>query len=258
MIAWSFANLAPAAALGLTAFTEAETEVGVRFPERPHLRAFTPDLSGGAIVLDFGAATVLDVVALIHGNFTAATVQGHATDSSWGAPSYTQAVTLARSHTRRYHYALRPVGFNFRFLRISVPTQSTTDGATRFALGGIWAGRLTVPPRELRMTPLERAHYARQDITTEDGRALQRITLDDPCFWFTAGRHARNATELEAWRELDRQWAEAPVDGAALVLWQNTEPQNCYVMRRADAEDAWPNATVWSESTVEAFEVTAG
>lgn len=256
-LAFSFLNKAIAATLGLTSFTEAETAVGVRHPERPHLRAFTPDLSGGAIVLDFSVATVLEVVALIHANFTSATIQGNATNS-WGAPSYTQAITLARAGNRRYHYALRPVAFNYRYLRVNVPTQSTTDGATRFALGGIWAGLITSPPRDIRMEPVERLVHARKDVETEDGRRIQRIKLDDPCWWFTAKRHAENDTKLEAWREIDRQWADADNGGAALVLMNSLEPSNCYVMRRADDADEWPNSRIWSEGQMEAFEVIAG
>jgi len=72
-------------------------------------RPFQPWRSGTAgeewLLVDFGAPTTLDVVAVIRANVTALTIQGHTTDD-WDAPLYTQDVTLARNPiSSRYHHA---------------------------------------------------------------------------------------------------------------------------------------------------------
>ena len=179
MIAFSFLNLAETAALAAsTTFTEVEAAVGLRHPERPHMRGYTTDLTGGRVTLDFGSVTALDVVGLIHTSFTIATVQGHSADS-WGSPAYNPpAITIGRAGTDRRHHAHKPtaaVPFSQRFLSLVVPSQTATEGGTRHALGGLWAGTLTFPPRDILMAPRERKREARQDIETADGRVLQRV-----------------------------------------------------------------------------------
>jgi hypothetical protein len=253
VIAFSFENLAAAATIATgTTFVEVDTSTGLRYPERPHHRAFTADLTGGVLVLDFGSATVQDVIAPIYANFTTATVQGNATNA-WGAPTYSQAITLGRSVNDRYHHAHRPVGFNFRFLRLVVPGGTATDGGTQFALGGIWAGLLTAAPREIRDAPIETKVEAKRSITTEDGRPIQQLVLDDPYARLRATRSARGQTELDAWREIDRRWSDARGQ-FALVCMRASKPNEVYVMRQANVSE-WPNSAVFSESDLEALEV---
>ena len=141
MIAFSFVNLAAAASLAAsTTFTEVEAAVGLRHPERPHLRGYTTDLSEGRVTLDFGVATALDVVALVHANFTIARVQGHSADT-WGAPAYdTPALPIGRAGTDRHQHAHRPtlaVPFFQRYASLRVPTRRHEAArATRSAGSG--------------------------------------------------------------------------------------------------------------------------
>src|SRR4029453_19146478 len=160
------------------------------------------------ITFDFGTTTTLDVIAPIHANFTTASVQGHSADT-WGAPAYNPAaITLGVAGNGRYHHAHRPtvaVPFAQRYVSLSVPAQASTDGATRFALGGIWAGRLTSPPRDILMAPEESKLEARTDIQTRDGRPLQRLLLDDAAWSIRRARLGETEGELAPGEKNDPQ-----------------------------------------------------
>jgi hypothetical protein len=221
---------------------------------RPHIRAYSADLSAQRLTLDLATATALDVIWLCNVNFTTCTIQGNATDAAWGAPSYTSgALTIGRSGNTRYHHALRPVAFNYRYLSIAIPNQATTDGATVFKVGWVWPGLIVSPPRDILMEPDEDKMEAREDTKTQDGRLLERLTLDEPTWHFTAKRMAETEAELAAWKEIDRRWSEAPGQ-AALVLMRDAYPEESYVMRQVSASK-WKHAKVWSESDMECVEV---
>ena len=175
------------------------------------------------MTLDFGSATTLAVFAPIHGNFPAATVQGNATDA-WGGPTYTQAIVPARSTNDRYHHAHRPTAFSFRYASLQVPAGGSTDGATQWALGGIWAGTLVLPPGDILFELDEEKLEARADERTEDGRVVGRVALDDPAYQLTATRRAYSVPQLMAWREIDRQWAAAPGQ-ARVACMRATRPR---------------------------------
>ena len=261
MIRFSHANLVAASSLTVstTTFTETEAAVGVRHPERPFLRAYSPDMSAGhRVVFDLGTTATLDVVALVNVNFAAAWISGHATDDDWSSPSYGQFITITPSPTGRYTYGHRITSpaFAYRYLSVHVATGDTTDGAVRFAIGGIWAGRLTAPPRDVRMDPDEESIEAYADLATSDGRLLQRVFLDEPAFQFTAQRHAADESELAAWRVIDRAWATAD-GGYGLVTLRDDYPAECFVMRPTSMS-RWRHARVWSESELALREVLAG
>ncbi len=258
MIRFSFLNLAEAASIAAsTTFTEAETGVGLRFPARPHLRGFSVDLSGGRATFDFGTATAPGVVALVNANFTSATIQGNATDV-WSGPSYAQAIAIGPAGNDRYHYAHRPTtpAFSYRYLSVAVSTGIATDGLARFAFGGLWAGAITSPPRDILMGPEESKLEARQDIETEDGRRIARIIYDDPAWSVTCKRLAETEAELAAWKAIDRQWSAAPGQ-AALVMFRDAYPEECYVMRQVSVSK-WVHERIWMSSEMELLEVTSG
>jgi hypothetical protein len=257
MLRASFAT-APATLAASTTFADATWPPdNVLLFGRPHLRAYSASLTPQRLTLDLAAATALDVIWLCHVNFTVCTIQGHATDT-WGAPSYTSgALTIGRSGNTRYHHALRPVAFNYRFVSLSIPNQATTDGATVFKVGQFlpWP-TLVAPPRDIMMEPEEEHVEARQDTKTEDGRTLDRLVLDEGAWRVSAKRLAETESELAAWREIDRRWSEAPGQ-AALVLMRDTYPQESYLMRQ-ESTSRWRHAKVWMESTMDCREVTAG
>jgi hypothetical protein len=256
MIRFSFANLVAGASIaGSTTFADPIHPASqVQSPQRPFKRAWSTNLSAQRLTIDFGGSAALQVMALIHVNFTTATIQGNATDT-WGSPSYSQAVTIDVSPNDRYQYAHRPsvaIPFNLRFLSFSIPNQATTDGAATFRIGGIWAGLIVSPPRDMLMMPEEEKEEYRVDLKTQDGRILQRLILDDPAWRITARRQAETETELAGWRAIDRQFSAA-VGQTALVLQRDAYPAECYVMRMVSASK-WPHAKVYSETDFELLE----
>lgn len=98
----------------------------------------------GNIVFDFGSATSLDLVAIIHHNLTAALanvkIQGNATDA-WGAPSLDQAITIPAYEQDGFPVNpwldLSGIGSrSFRYWRLSFGTAN----AAIIQLGQVWLG----------------------------------------------------------------------------------------------------------------------
>jgi hypothetical protein len=258
VIRFSFAPIAATVAASTTFVDTVHPATNVLLPLRPFLRAYSPNTSAQRFTLDLGSTTALDVVSLIHANFTTATIQGHASDT-WGSPSYSAAITLGRSGNDRYHHQHRPtvaVPFNYRFHSLSIPNQATTDGATYIALGVFWPGVIVSPPRDILMDPVVEKAVAFKDNTSSDGRKIGgRLVLDDPAWQITGRRLAETEAELAAWREIDRQFSAAPGQ-AALVLQRDPRTAETYVMRKTTSK--WRHARVWSESDIFLFEVTGG
>lgn len=261
MTDFAFANLITAATiagsttLGVTGWPATNTQLF----GRPHIRAYSADLTGCRITYDFGTTTALGFVALFHPNFLTVTIQGHGSDA-WGAPDYTSGLlTMGYAGNDRVHHIHRPTAlapFSKRFLSLSIPAQATTDGATVFKLGSVWAGALVAAPRDLLIPHTDTKVAAREDVKTGDGRTLNRLILDDPAFRVQAKFKAADDTELAAWRAIGRQWDAAPGQ-AALVHWIDAYLNHVYLMRRVNDEE-WPNAAVWSEATFDCVEITAG
>ena len=231
-------------------------------PDRPFQPWKSTDLGGHALVVDFGAAVTLDTIALIRTNFATPVIYGNATDS-WGAPSYSQTVTVGRNLiSSRYHHVHAIVGsFNYRYLRIQIQPQSTLDGASVYLLGGIWAGVWTVPPRGFRWGyALDRIEPV-LDQRTLSG-ALHRLRLGEPIAHATAQRQALLTTsppglndQLAAWAEFDRKMADAD---STLVWWEPTDPAQGWIMRRL-APPAWTvGSKKLAEGSFELEEIIAG
>lgn len=89
------------------------------------------------VVIDLGSAMALKAVGVIDVNYTSCKIQGNATDS-WGSPSFDSGtITIAKEKLTglyRLHF-IDLSGFNYRYLRLFIPTQSTTDGASVFRTG---------------------------------------------------------------------------------------------------------------------------
>lgn len=91
------------------------------------------------VVIDLAEAKALKAVGVIDVNYSSCKVQGNASDS-WGAPSFdTDTVTIAQEKlTDLYRLILDEddlTGFNYRYLRLLIPNQATTDGAAVFRTG---------------------------------------------------------------------------------------------------------------------------
>lgn len=93
-------------------------------------------------ILDFGVAKQINSVVLLNTNFTTYKVQGDSTTSFVSPLTDSGNLTIAKEPFReRYYHITNPQNyspaFNYRYMRIYVPTQSTTDGESAFKLGGL-------------------------------------------------------------------------------------------------------------------------
>lgn len=94
----------------------------------------------GNVVFDFGAATNIDLVAIIHHNLTAALevrIQGNATDS-WGSPTLNQTITIPAYDADDFPVNpwvdLSALSNSFRYWRLVV----VGTNAANVAIGELW------------------------------------------------------------------------------------------------------------------------
>ena len=198
-------------------------------------RPFQPwkTTAGGAqnAVYDLGAATTVEIIALLRCNFTSVVIQGNATDS-WGAPSYTSGtITLTQNPWNwRYNLALLPVGFTYRFLRISIPSQTPVAEFKRTALsiyliGGVWIGAVTASVDN----PLWDVEYETfNPLDRQEPRHrgwAQEASMGEPKLMIIGRRAGTMSTttpavgdELATWQSIERQaWAQ----GNRMLWYEN-------------------------------------
>jgi len=269
MIRASMANLITAATVLSVTSEDAGgvyLKANLAEPDRPFLPWRATGASAQRIVIDFGAATALDAIALIRANFLSATVQGNASNS-WGSPSYSQAVTVARNpYNRRYQHLHAPTtgAFAYRYLSILIPTQSpvpeglSPTAAAYFLLGGLWAGALTAAPRNTqfpRITTVE-PHY---DIQPPHKAWLERLEAGEPvilaAFPFdavTGDPSPGLADEVRTWGEWQRKVRDA---GAVLFQAEDADPSQCWIAQQT-SDPAWPLGLGLTQSDLTLMEVT--
>lgn len=91
------------------------------------------------IKLDMTSAQTVASILLNHVNFTSVTIQGNATDS-WGAPSFTTTISISKDPiVQRYKAFIPLTAFNYRYLRIFIPTGQTPTDDTVWYVGGLVA-----------------------------------------------------------------------------------------------------------------------
>ena len=251
-IKFSFANVVDGATITGSSEDADYPASNIANPERPFLPWRTTAITDQNVVIDFTTTTQLSLIILVRTNFAAATIQGNATNT-WGAPSYSQAVTIARNPVMwRYQYAILPVGFNYRYLRIFIPAQTPVDGASYFLLGGVWAGATLTPPKNFLLQVEYEALEPKRDLQPDHSGWRQRLVLGEPVCVMRTRRMAevsfirRRATpfvddQLQDWMDLDRQMRDADYFGLFL---NNDDPSQGYVMRRvSDAQWAHSRRT---------------
>ena len=80
------------------------------------------------IVCDFGTAQSLVGLMLEDVNFTSVTIQGANYPPDWNSPSFTQDFTISKNaEIQRYNIWCALTAFNYRYLRIKIPTQTPVD-----------------------------------------------------------------------------------------------------------------------------------
>lgn len=239
MIRFSFANLlAPSSAtvVGSSQQSLSFAAANVKAPQRPFLPWRTSGVGDQDVVVDFGSAKTVDVILLARTNFTTARIQGNASDS-WGAPAFNQLVTITQNPMNlRYQYGAVLTAFSYRYLRILIPSQTPTDGASYYLLGGLWAGGQTRPPDTFLYQIKYDTGEPQIDLQPEHKGWRQRLILGEPYAKMTVRRKARvNFTQpfiddqLRRWVLVDGQMRQADFFG----FWPDRgDTSQAYVMRR--------------------------
>lgn len=148
---------------------------------RWHADAYSGDVW---IKIDFGAATVLNMIFLNQANFAHAHVQGNATDV-WTSPSFDLGVDLARDELNNRKGWFDLTAFNYRWMRILIPGSQTLDNSeTVPALGNLITGQAVAIPAVSAYTPDILKRWTRFEpdggglIKTTDDRGRHVITLE--------------------------------------------------------------------------------
>jgi len=104
--------------------------------DRPKKTWRSTALGAQNIVLDFGSAKTPPAIFLDNVNFATVQIQGNATDS-WGTPAFdTGSVTIDEDpQIDRYKKLVTLTSFNYRFMRILIPSQTPVDGAAYYQIG---------------------------------------------------------------------------------------------------------------------------
>ena len=231
----SLLNYVATAAITTTDPNGSATADYIRSPGRPFLPWRTGALGAQNIVINFGSTKSVKLLLLVRTNFTTANIQGHPSDS-WGAPAFDQAITISRNPWNyRYQWGMRVVGFSYQYMRISIPSQSTTDGSTGYLLGGVWAGDELRIPRQFRFDYDAETVEPLVDMIPPHQGWRQRLIMGEPMARFTFSRIATidqftpgYADQLLAWKDIDRQIRENDI--CALLL-TTQDPAQAFVVR---------------------------
>jgi hypothetical protein len=239
IIRFSFTNEVAADAVTVTGSSQQSASFpaeNLKTPQRPFLPWRTGATGAQSAVIDFGSAKTIDTLVLARTNFASANIQGNASNS-WGSPSFDQAITIDQNPlTRRYQYGAVLIGFNYRYLRILIPSQTPVDGAAYYLLGGVWAGPQTLPPNSFLYQVEYETVEPLLDLQPEHKGWRQRLTLGEPLAKMTAKRMARTRfptpfvnDHLRRWVMIDGQTREAGIFG---FLCDNGDTSQSYVVSR--------------------------
>lgn len=210
-------------------------------PQRPFLTWRTTATGAQNAVIDFGVGRVVVGFVIVNVNFTSLTIQGNASDS-WGSPSFSSAVTITRNPlTGRYQYGGYLTGFAYRYMRLSIPSQATTDAASYYEAGGLWAGPVASLPRDYDWRVAERLIEPRVDVGPSHRGFSQRLTLGRARVAMTVPLSAKvneaqpgNGDEYGAFLSLERQMR----DSVHFVLFPELgDSSQIYVCKRMDVTE---------------------
>lgn len=122
---------------------------------------------------------------------------------------------------------------------------------SRASLGGVWAGTLTNPPRDVFFEHDQERRRFYRDVGPDHEAWAERLVLGRDRYETRLRRQAKDDTELAAWREIDRQMDEA---GYFLVVLDYGDPAEAYVMRCTE-RSPWRWKGVWHDSELTLVEV---
>lgn len=217
--AFSFTNYVAETGTVVTGSTASTSypAANIQLPQAPMIPWRTTALGSQNIVIAFPSARSIGFLALIRANFAAVTVQGHTSDS-WGAPAFSQAVTIGQNPlTGRYQHGVFLAGFNYRYLRLLINT-GALGGEAYYLLGGVWAGIRNEPPSRFAWDQMIELIEPTAEVSPEHQGWSQQSIMGDPRMRVTLRRHLamRNMDQpfvnddLEKWAILDRSMRLGP------------------------------------------------
>lgn len=213
-------------------------------PERPFTPWRTTGTGDQSVVINFGSAKAIDGIWLVRTNFASARIQMNSSDS-WGAPPVDQLHTLIQSPWNfRYQLGVRIVGAAYQFLRIFIPSQTPTDGAAYYLLGGVWAGALEPLPQNARFDLNYVTVQPTKDVGPNHQGWRQRLVMGEPLCRITAFRTSRITEmmpgyqdDLNRWQSIARRIRDN--DTFAIILGA-ADPSQAFVVRPInDAHWQW-------------------
>jgi hypothetical protein len=170
-----------------------------------------------------------DLILLVRANFTEATIGGVEVD-------------LSRNFVNWRYQLVHLLSSGVTTLSVVIPTQATTDGASYFSLGGIWAGPQVLPPLDFRFDVSPETLVGEITVKPDHGGWAEVMRLGEPRASFAVTRVATKlrrlspgrGDSLQSWSEIDRQCWEAEVFAMAFNAGDDSA---AYVCRRIGAID---------------------
>jgi hypothetical protein len=226
------------------------TAVNVRSPERPFMpwRSATNSFEQW-VLIDFGSATTLDLIALILPNFFYGFFEGN-NSNVWTAPPWSLSFPLSGGMDqnpwtqRQAHFQLTP-GFSYRYLRVRIPNQVAGNFVNYFEIGGLWGGLLTTLPRDIRSEYTVSVHEPGIDVSPDGGAITQHTVTGTPWVSIRGRLTLKTALppakgdELDSWLNL---MYRIPKQTPFLFAESGNDPAQVFVVRRMN-DPEWSVAT---------------
>jgi hypothetical protein len=202
-------------------------------PETPDIPWKTTALGDQWILVDFGAPVDVGVIGALYANFASARVRLNSANSWGGTTPYDQVVAIGVNPGNGRLCRWVTPGLTLQWLRVDIPDQATTDGASAYRLGGLHAG----PVVSLRNygwdydpTPTQKTV-----VTETVGGAEQEAILGPQRMRIAGTRRPLLRTTLAGaptgapflgdqaadWMAFDREWKAA---GKALIVPRSDHP----------------------------------
>jgi hypothetical protein len=197
------------------------------------------------VILDLGSTQSVTGVGLINTNYTSFKIQGSAS-TSFASPATDSGTVTAKKDTMRGRYysyvspqTFSPV-FNYRYLRLFIPTQSTTDGSSVFRTGGIVIKTGTTEINDNPDWSLSISIARPADVIQMRGgrREVRNISERLASMQFSIKRDLREVADMEEIADLfvtiDESDPILVFDNGGFLTYPTNSP-SVYIFKRVDA-----------------------
>lgn len=227
-------------------------------PESPGFPAKTVGLGAQDFLFDFGSTKDFNLVSVVRVNVQFVNVLAYATNPA-GAPDYQDSFDLGVDRftgSRRGGLEVGPR--SFRYVRLQIPDQTPTDGASAYSVGGVGIYQAVAAPKNMRWGYVIKRIEPKEDIGPRHGGWSVRLKLGVPRIEIEGRRlglldqaNLADADGLGAWADLDMQMWESSF--FCFVLGQGNSAHTWIVKRVSDP--TWAIDTPVAEDPVKYEEV---